>query len=81
MHKYMKISCVSIAACRKGRAILIHALAHIEFNAINPALDAIWRFADLPREYYSGWLHCAISAKTDRTLPKTGMLTEAISRA
>ena len=28
----------------EGRAALIHALAHIEFNAINLALDAIWRF-------------------------------------
>jgi uncharacterized ferritin-like protein (DUF455 family) len=43
----------------EGRAILIHALAHIEFNAINLALDAIWRFADMPREYYADWLHVA----------------------
>jgi uncharacterized ferritin-like protein (DUF455 family) len=40
----------------EGRAILIHALAHIEFNAINLALDAIWRYADMPREYYADWL-------------------------
>jgi uncharacterized ferritin-like protein (DUF455 family) len=43
----------------EGRAILIHALAHIEFNAINLALDAIWRFADMPREYYTDWLQVA----------------------
>jgi len=43
----------------EGRAILIHALAHIEFNAINLALDAIWRFADMPAAYYSDWLHVA----------------------
>jgi uncharacterized ferritin-like protein (DUF455 family) len=43
----------------EGRAILIHALAHIEFNAINLALDAIWRFAGMPREYYTDWLHVA----------------------
>ena len=43
----------------EGRAVLIHALAHIEFNAINLALDAIWRFADMPREYYTDWLHVA----------------------
>jgi len=43
----------------EGRAILIHALAHIEFNAINLALDAIWRFADMPREYYEDWLQVA----------------------
>ncbi len=43
----------------EGRAILIHALAHIEFNAINLALDALWRYADMPREYYADWLRVA----------------------
>lgn len=43
----------------EGRAILIHALAHIEFNAINLALDAVWRFADMPHEYYADWLKVA----------------------
>jgi uncharacterized ferritin-like protein (DUF455 family) len=43
----------------EGRAILIHALAHIEFNAINLALDAIWRFSGLPRDYYRDWLQVA----------------------
>lgn len=43
----------------EGRAILIHALVHIEFTAINLALDAIWRFADMPREYYLDWLQVA----------------------
>jgi uncharacterized ferritin-like protein (DUF455 family) len=43
----------------EGRAAMIHALVHIEFNAINLALDALWRFADMPREYYSDWLQVA----------------------
>lgn len=43
----------------EGRAILIHALAHIEFNAINLALDVIWRFSGMPREYYENWLQVA----------------------
>lgn len=43
----------------EGRAILIHALVHIEFNAINLALDAVWRFPDMPREYYADWLQVA----------------------
>lgn len=43
----------------EGRAALIHALAHIEFNAINLALDAIWRFADMPHAYYADWLQVA----------------------
>jgi uncharacterized ferritin-like protein (DUF455 family) len=43
----------------EGRAALIHALAHIEFNAINLALDAIWRFTGMPAEYYADWLKVA----------------------
>lgn len=43
----------------EGRAILIHALAHIEFNAINLALDAIWRFPDMPAAFYADWLQVA----------------------
>ncbi len=39
----------------QGKAALIHALAHIEFNAINLALDAIWRFATMPTQYYVDW--------------------------
>ena len=42
-----------------GRAALIHAIAHIEFNAINLALDAVWRFRDMPTEYYADWLKVA----------------------
>ncbi|MGZ8261680.1 MAG: ferritin-like domain-containing protein [Methylotenera sp.] len=44
---------------QEGRAALIHALAHIEFNAINLALDAIWRFSDMPENYYRDWLKVA----------------------
>jgi uncharacterized ferritin-like protein (DUF455 family) len=43
----------------EGRVALIHALAHIEFNAINLALDAIWRFNDMPEKYYRNWLKVA----------------------
>lgn len=42
-----------------GHAGLIHALAHIEFNAINLALDACYRFQNMPREYYQNWLQVA----------------------
>ncbi|MDB5729597.1 MAG: ferritin-like protein [Noviherbaspirillum sp.] len=44
----------------EGRAALVHALAHIEFNAINLGLDAIWRYAEMPRAYYSDWLKVAV---------------------
>jgi uncharacterized ferritin-like protein (DUF455 family) len=43
----------------EGRAGLLHSLAHIEFNAMNLALDAIWRFPDMPKEYYQDWLKVA----------------------
>ncbi|MEC5162097.1 MULTISPECIES: ferritin-like domain-containing protein [unclassified Janthinobacterium] len=43
----------------EGRAMLIHALAHIEFNAANLALDALWRFPGLPVGYYTDWLRVA----------------------
>lgn len=42
-----------------GHAALVHAIAHIEFNAINLALDAVYRFRDMPREFYSDWLRVA----------------------
>ena len=42
-----------------GRAALIHAIAHIEFNAINLALDATCRFGDLPPAYAEDWLGVA----------------------
>lgn len=43
----------------EGRAALLHALTHIEFNAINLALDAICRFPGMPLKYYSDWLRVA----------------------
>jgi uncharacterized ferritin-like protein (DUF455 family) len=43
----------------EGRAMLVHALAHIEFNAVNLALDALWRFPGMPDAYYLDWLRVA----------------------
>ncbi|HXH04090.1 MAG TPA: ferritin-like domain-containing protein [Candidatus Competibacteraceae bacterium] len=43
----------------EGRAALIHAIAHIEFNAINLAWDAVYRFRGMPRDYYSDWVQVA----------------------
>lgn len=43
----------------EGRAALCHAVAHIEFNAINLALDAGLRFAEMPEAYYADWLSVA----------------------
>jgi|SRR6056297_423571 len=43
----------------QGRIALLHAVAHIEFNAINLALDAAARFGGMPDEFYSDWLSVA----------------------
>ena len=43
----------------EGHAALVHAVAHIEFNAINLACDAAWRFQGLPDRYYADWLKVA----------------------
>jgi uncharacterized ferritin-like protein (DUF455 family) len=44
---------------RQGLLRLAHAVAHIEFNAINLALDAVYRFRNMPQEFYSDWLKIA----------------------
>lgn len=43
----------------EGRAALVHAVAHIEFNAINLAWDAVYRFRGMPLNYYRDWASCA----------------------
>ena len=43
----------------EGQAALIHAVAHIEFNAINLACDAVFRFRDMPDAYYADWVRVA----------------------
>jgi uncharacterized ferritin-like protein (DUF455 family) len=43
----------------EGRAALVHAVAHIEFNAINLAWDAVYRFRGMPADYYRDWASCA----------------------
>lgn len=44
---------------QEGRAALCHAVAHIEFNAVNLALDACWRFSGLPGAFYNDWIRVA----------------------
>lgn len=44
---------------RKGHAALIHSIAHIEFNAINLAWDAVYRFRDMPTDYFGDWIRVA----------------------
>jgi uncharacterized ferritin-like protein (DUF455 family) len=43
----------------EGRAALLHSIAHIEFNAINLAWDAVYRFREMPRDFYTDWARVA----------------------
>jgi uncharacterized ferritin-like protein (DUF455 family) len=43
----------------EGRAAFIHAVAHIEFNAIDLAWDAVYRFPGMPEAYYADWVGVA----------------------
>lgn len=45
----------------KGRLTLVHAIAHIEFNAINLALDVLYRFQHMPEKFYTDW--CQVAAE------------------
>ncbi len=58
-----------------GRAALLHAVAHIEFNAINLALDAVWRFPGLPEAYYRDWLRVAAEEALHFTLVAAHLAT------
>ncbi|MFT4179668.1 MAG: ferritin-like domain-containing protein [Thermomonas sp.] len=43
----------------EGRAAFIHAVAHIEFNAIDLAWDAVYRFRGMPHAFYEDWVSVA----------------------
>lgn len=60
----------------KGRLALIHAIAHIELNAIDLALDIIVRFSceKMPRSFFDGWVMVAKEEAKHFTL-----LTERLS--
>ncbi len=47
----------------KGFAATVHSIAHIEWNAIRLALDAVWRFAGMPEQYYRDWMRVADEEK------------------
>ena len=58
-----------------GRAALLHAVTHIEFNAINLALDAVWRFHGMPVAFYRDWLRVASEEALHFTLLREHLLT------
>ena len=43
----------------EGLATLVHAIAHIEYSAIDLALDAVYRYPSMPRAYQFDWLEVA----------------------
>ncbi|WP_455755870.1 ferritin-like domain-containing protein [Sulfurimonas sp.] len=44
---------------KDGQIVLLHAIAHIEYSAIDLALDAAYRFSNMPKQYYDDWLEVA----------------------
>lgn len=62
-------------ATPEGRAALLHAVTHIEFNAINLALDAVWRFSGMPARYYADWLGVASEEALHFTLLREHLQT------
>ena len=60
---------------RAGVAALVHSIAHIEFNAINLALDICWRFSGMPVAFYVDWLRIAAEEARHFTLLREHLLT------
>ena len=58
-----------------GTAPLIHAITHIEFNAINLGWDAVARFADMPDEFYADWAQVAAEEAEHFMLLRTHLQT------
>ncbi len=58
-----------------GQIAFIHALTHIEFTAINLALDIIARFQDMPRQFYQDWIQVAVEETGHFELLNTRLLS------
>lgn len=59
----------------EGRARLLHAIVHIEFSAINLALDHAARFRDMPEQYYADWIGVAAEEAYHFTLLRERLLS------
>ncbi len=46
----------------------IHAICHIEFNAINLALDAVYQFHSMPKQFYQDWIKVTFEESQNFTL-------------
>jgi uncharacterized ferritin-like protein (DUF455 family) len=60
---------------RQGHAALLHAIVHIERNAIDLALDICWRFTGMPEAFYRDWLQVAREEAYHFTLLRNHLLT------
>ncbi len=58
-----------------GIAALVHAIAHIELNAIDLALDICWRFPGMPEAFYRDWLRIAQEEAKHFSLLREHLLT------
>ena len=61
-------------ATTEGRAMLVHSIAHIELNAIDLALDVVWRFAGMPEAFYTDWVRIAQEEAKHFTLLREHLL-------
>jgi len=62
-------------SAESGNASLIHAVCHIEFNAINLGLDAVARFAGLPPQFYDDWIRVAFEESQHFVLLRDHLLS------
>ncbi len=62
-----------------ARIRLVHAITHIEFNAINLALDAVYRFRGMPQQYYADWLRVADEEALHFTLLNDYLISKGAS--
>ena len=62
-------------ATLEGRAALIHSIAHIERNAIDLALDIVWRFSGMPEAFYRDWVSVAKEEAKHFTLLRDHLVT------
>ena len=62
-------------ALLEGRAALIHSIAHIELNAIDLALDIVWRFPGMPEAFYRDWVSVAKEEAKHFTLLRDHLVT------
>ncbi|MBW8846568.1 MAG: ferritin-like domain-containing protein [Burkholderiales bacterium] len=58
-----------------GISALVHAIAHIELNAIDLALDICWRFPGMPEAFYRDWLRIAQEEAKHFTLLREHLLS------